>query len=657
MAYLRPIVAVYQEYATTSISTPVTSLIPCIVGPCYQVIDIDDDPTLALYGSYEGVSISDGEFPNRTAGADVDDSTVSVKFDDCFGEISAAQASTGITAPNQVDMTDPVWGTAGIEVGDYLTIYDDASPTVTRSQVLTVASGTPYFATVAATIPTPSGAVTFDVLRSGADVTIVDVTVDPTSELEVDEAANTFDITAPVQTDVSATSTPDLKDIGYATLYIGYKALRTDLSTIDSVESIDEALSKLGPNLSVENPLGHGVVICLGNTTGVVKFVGVDTNDLIGFTSAANALELDDNVYAIVPLTQSSSILTVYSLHATQMSDPLVGNFRIAIGNTIIPTVKVLDSQDPAVDGETGCTAADTTSVVEGTGTTWLADGIEAGDTIEITDTDTTPTTVTRIIDSIVTDTYLTVTVAITGLISTPGPYEYEIITALNKGQQATEVATTSSTFGSSRFTHVFPDVAIIETGLDDDGDPIYSNQPGYYLGCALGGMIGGLPSHQGFTRIAIAGVAGIENSNDYFSGTQLDTIAEGGTFIFVQLSQTAPPSVRHQLTTDRSTIEFGELSFVKNFDYVSILCKEVLDAFLGRYNITPSTLSTLETALRGILESLRLGSYPRIGSRVLGYDIVSVEQNETIRDRVEMIAEIDFPYALNTIALHLVSR
>ena len=78
------------------------------------------------------------------------------------------------------------------------------------------------------------------------------------------------------------------------------------------------------------------------------------------------------------------------------------------------------------------------------------------------------------------------------------------------------------------------------------------------------------------------------------------------------------------------------------------------MNAFIGKYNITQSTLATLRTALRGILETLKLDTSPRIGSRVLDYNITSVAQMEDVRDRVEMVAEVSFPYPLNTIGLHL---
>ncbi len=51
MAYVRPLVLVYQEYESLSTSSESTTLYPCIIGPCYHIIDADDDADLAYIGT------------------------------------------------------------------------------------------------------------------------------------------------------------------------------------------------------------------------------------------------------------------------------------------------------------------------------------------------------------------------------------------------------------------------------------------------------------------------------------------------------------------------------------------------------------------------------------------------------------------------------
>lgn len=285
--------------------------------------------------------------------------------------------------------------------------------------------------------------------------------------------------------------------------------------------------------------------------------------------------------------------------------------------------------------------------VIKDTEGSFLSSGVDAGHTLELTTVGGEKYTYT--VASVISEDMLTVTTDVDVGVFEPDNeiHSYRIFKDLDKTQQAEAIADVSKAFGSSRCVHVWPG-----TIVQDDVE-----LPGYYLGCTIAGMIGGLPSHQGFTRLSVAGIEKLKYANNYFNQAQLDLIADGGTFIFLQDNPSAAPYVRHQLTTDMSAIEFQELSFVKNFDYVSKLCQEVLDRFLGKYNICDETLPALGTALRAVLESLRLATLPKIGAPIRDYDITSIAQLDDIRTRVEIYAEVDFPYPLNTIGLHLVSR
>jgi hypothetical protein len=94
----------------------------------------------------------------------------------------------------------------------------------------------------------------------------------------------------------------------------------------------------------------------------------------------------------------------------------------------------------------------------------------------------------------------------------------------------------------------------------------------------------------------------------------------------------------------------------MKNFDYVSYLSKDVLDRFIGKYNITGTTLAALETSMMALLESLKLASVAKIGAPVIDYKMGSITQNSLQRDKVEIMINVEFPYALNMIGLHLIS-
>ncbi|MCB5270519.1 MAG: hypothetical protein LHW56_01590 [Candidatus Cloacimonetes bacterium] len=635
MAYIRPIVMVYQEYASQSISTQQATLYPCVIGPCYQVINPVDDQELAYAGVY---SVAEGfsavPLPSRIAGAEVVASSVQVLLKDLSFVVAAGAIAEPVA--NTFVLPDGVLP-ADVSVGDYVAVTFGTDTPVQVDSGLRVISIDP---------DTKEITVNRSILLGGN--TEVGFQVEITRQVEsyslpAGSAALTVDAENNTVSLVAVTYLEYTVDT--ASVYVGYKALRTDLTTVGTVESATEAASVLG-TLTSDNPLGLGVLLTLANTDTPVKFLGVTEDSLAGYTAAKDTLELVDNVYGLVPLTQNPAILNIFKAHCEAMSQPEVGLWRRCFVSTQLMTDKVLS------EGTTG--AVETKSgegrlLFRDVSGSFMSDLVSAADQLELLNPDGS-VAFSVLVEEVIGDDLLEVTSVFPdaeaeALTSWAGAYQ--IKTFLDKTQQAAELRLVSQSFGSQRVCHIWPDTAVVE------GEQV----PGYYLGCAVAGMVAGLPSHQGLTRISVAGIEGLYNANDYFTQSQLDTIADGGTFIFLQQNTSSPPYIRHQLTTDMSTLELRELSFCKNFDYVCVLLKEVLDQFLGKYNIVPSTLALLQTAAEAVLESLRLNNLPKIGSPVLNYKVDSVAQLEAIRDRVEMYVSVNFPYVLNTIGLHVVSQ
>lgn len=635
MAYLRPLVMVFQEYAKQSVSTPTASLNACVVGPCYHIMDSTEDEVLSYAGEIGVAGVEDVMLPNNYPGAKVVEDSVNVRFKDVQVSLKATPFVGASTKDNKIIFADAASFPADVMVGDKVTAFAQSDASVVCEEVMVVSideeNFTLYLSNTVLQVTEP---IDVTVTREVGEYTLTP----EDSSITVDAGDEIF--SALPQT-VLINDEPC--SVVYAKMYVGYKALRQDLSDVYTVADVDEARGRLG-KLVPENPLGYAVMLTLANTNTSVKLVGVDSDDVAGYTAAKDRLENVDDVYGIVPCTQESEILGIFKLHCQQMSVPEVGKWRVCIGSTKLQTVKSLQEGVATISNSDDSLPI----VIKDSEAQFTSNGVDAGHTLTLF---TEAGGVDYVVEAVVAEDML--------LVDNANPvdtdiftldtesYEYKISKDLDKTMQARALQETSKSFGTSRFVHTWPDVCVI------DGQEL----PGFYLSCAVAGMIAGLPSHQGFTRISIAGVGGLKHANDYFNATQMDIIAEGGTFVFLQDNPSAAPYVRHQLTTDMSTIEFQELSFVKNFDYVSYICKDVMDKFLGRYNITPSTLGLLETSLRATLESLKLYTLPRIGSPVLGYNVVKVHQLDDIRDRVEMYAEVDFPYVLNTIGLHLVSR
>lgn len=676
MAYQQPMVMVYQEYDSTSTSSSDAWLPACIVGPCYHIIDPAEDEILALFGTYTKDGITDGMFPNNAPGALIDRSSVTFRFKNAMVELAervyakGTNSSTVWASGESMTEEDGDWGfDTGDGTGDVET-DPDVIPTGTGTPLVNTdgVKGNNY------TVATPSdiaNVVVGDYVAFPDDDTeyrVIGVNLTegtlilnkacpsnrPISLLRkieeftlVGDEVATLDLTSERFSIFGVSYLLDETEypVRSAELYVGYKALRQDLSGLNTFYTVDEVEGQLG-KITPENPLAFGVSIAIANGSQGVMAIGVDSDDLAGYTAAKDRIEQEDPIYGIVPLTFDTGVLTMFKNHCEEYSDPKFSRWRMAFGCTKLVTEKTICEGYGMVsyDGDGDLVIFNTND----SNIAFRSSQVDAGDTLTLVQSNGFEYDFT--IASIPSEDILTITQSnpFDATVFVPGSttYKFRITHKMSRKEQAEWIRDASKAYGYRRFVNIFPDVCVV-----DDQEV-----PGYYLGCAVASGVASLPSHYGMTKLSVSGISAVKGSSDHFNNDELNIIADGGTFIFVQQNPSAAPYIRHQLTTDTSAIEYGELSFVKNFDYISYVCRDVMDEFLGKWNITPHLLGAIKTALNATLENIKLSSEPKIGSRLLSYNIISVEQLADIRDRVEAYVEVSMPYPLNTIGLHLKS-
>lgn len=244
----------------------------------------------------------------------------------------------------------------------------------------------------------------------------------------------------------------------------------------------------------------------------------------------------------------------------------------------------------------------------------------------------------------------------------TQGTIRYRVNRQLSKDQQVTTLASMAQSLRSQRALLCWPDLAEIPGLVDGsktrnadgtaaDADP----QPGTYLAAVVAGMTAGLPNHQGFSRLGVAGIGRLYHSTGYFTDKQISTLSDSGWYVFIQDTPEALPYSVHQLTTDPSALQTGEYSMVKNFDYLSKFFVTILDKFIGVWNVNEETLGFMRQAINSGIEQLRLRRYARIGAPLKSATITSLDVSASSADRVEIYMSLDRPTPLNTIGLHLV--
>lgn len=222
---------------------------------------------------------------------------------------------------------------------------------------------------------------------------------------------------------------------------------------------------------------------------------------------------------------------------------------------------------------------------------------------------------------------------------------EYQVDRDLSKAEQADAVQGYSEAFASRRCVHVWPDQLELPVGQS-----LYY-VPGFFAASVIAGLTSGLPTQQGFTNLSVSGFLGLRHSSKYFSDDQLNVIADGGTMILAQDGPSQPLYIRHQLTTDRSSIKFQEFSITKNVDFIAKFLRGTYSPFIGQYNIVDTTIDTLRmaggAALKFLKEKTRV---PRFGGVIRTGTLVSLTEDAEQIDTVNIVFSLGIPIPLNNI-------
>lgn len=190
----------------------------------------------------------------------------------------------------------------------------------------------------------------------------------------------------------------------------------------------------------------------------------------------------------------------------------------------------------------------------------------------------------------------------------------------------------------------------LVADGWGEQGEVnVYVPVPGYYACAAAAGAVIGTPVEQPLTYFALGGIDRLYGSTDMFSEANLNTMAEGGTFILVQDSINGPVYVRHQLSTDVSTIERKELSITKQVDYAAKYMRKTLTKYAGKYNITPNFIKLVTANLNGV------GNELVADGKLAAVKVLSVYQDSISPDTVRAEVEITVKYPANYIKIRLV--
>lgn len=441
------------------------------------------------------------------------------------------------------------------------------------------------------------------------------------------------------------------------TMYVQYRSLiQTYVNTFGSTTDAGEVETLLGPAVE-ENPLSLGVLKAVQNSGGQpVGFMSTSggENDLTGFLGVLEAIYDREDVYGLVPLTNSKAIQDAVLGHCVSSSSQDRNRWRV------MWTAAQITEQSPTLQlDEQGnmllCTIGDDPDT-SGTQYTYLncdaanfiTAGVLAGQTVRtnyVVNASTGAETYDEyVIDAVISEEYVRlatgpdapVTVAV----------RFEVWKDNTTDDMAQQVVSFCGSFGSRRARVVLPDRI-------GNGGVLMS---GMFAACALAGLRSGSWPHQGLTNIQIVGFDDVSRVTQLFGGRQLDTMAASGAWIITQDS-TGSIYTRHQLTTDMTDINTREDSMVSNIDALSYYYLRFFrdSRYIGRRNITPGLLAQIRADFDGASEGLIVSTTATtIGPQLLSAKLTELRRHPTLLDKLVATVAIDLPEPFNNFDITL---
>jgi hypothetical protein len=452
--------------------------------------------------------------------------------------------------------------------------------------------------------------------------------------------------------------TPVRLPVAKASLFVEHRDLLQDnVNAIDSVRSLAEVTTKLG-TVHPDNPLAQGVYDAVLNASNMlVYFIGVESNDLNGYTKAIKISEKSNKVYSFVPMTFDRPIQDAVVSHVNAYSTPEVGRWRIAWLSVKDEASKVLydlkedGSPYQATVGDDPAVGGIQYKLVSVPDATFIEDGIRPNDRLRMNfrlNPDGKMIYDEFVIDTVRTQTSFTITKPLPAAIGTLT--KVQIVRMYTRSERANNVALIGGEYNNRRVRCVFPDTFK------------YGNvvKQGYFAAAGLAGLRSGVVPHQGLTNTEYLGADDLSKVVLEFTQDELNVMAEQGIWLITQEVVGATPYVRHQLTTDERSLNTSEDSITTNVDSISYALKATLEPFIGRFNINPENLVVVRAAIVSQLNFRATNTWTyRAGNQLVSFvpkdDILRLEQNATYKDRIDVEVRLNVPYPMNYINLKLI--
>ena len=436
-------------------------------------------------------------------------------------------------------------------------------------------------------------------------------------------------------------------------LYVDYREwLEAAADGVTEVASDEDLAAVPGPT-HPRNPLKYAASKAWANSGGTaVKLLGVtDPDDVDSWVAALAILDGRDDLYNFVPLTFDKEIIDLFVAKADAESSPTANNWKGVVAALLGKNTRTIVGPSTNNDEEVTATLSDNPQA-SGTQYTlltaadgnFITNGVDAGDTVQFlftTDGYGQETHTDFIVDEVLSEETLLLASGHSAAISEAE--KVRIVHTLTPEEMKDDLIAQAGAYSNRRVVAVWPDEA-------GNADTTFA---GYYVAAAVAGEISGAAPHAPLTNAALTGFDDLSRSFGLFTMRQLVEMSDGGIWVVAQERDGTVYNLK-AVTTDTTDLNRSSESVRRNVDSISGYIYRQLREFIGRSNVTPTLIRLLRVRLQAILDDLQRVTLDEIGGQLISGSIRSITQHPTLKDRVDVILDLEVPAPLNNLAVYL---
>lgn len=375
------------------------------------------------------------------------------------------------------------------------------------------------------------------------------------------------------------------------------------------------------------------------------------------FTSALEKLENSDVYYAIACISDNPEAFFVTVDHADEMSLKTVKNFRKVYFGVDSPgefefADKDIDGQDLAATVTT-YSGSNRYVAFENPNLNLIQTDVAVGDILIIDNN-------RLVIEQIVSENEVLITEASAPSLPISPALPVVIKKADTPQNQVYYVTQIAETVANRRGSLIWCDKPVGFDGVQ----PNELLVPVKFAAAEVAALRAITPPQLGLTRQEISLFKECPNMYTKFTRSLLNEAAANGVMIITQEHEAGAVFVRHQLTTevDKGYLYYED-SVTTNVDNLSFQFKDILDKYVGKKNVTPTTLSLISHEVFLVLDAARSTTFAdiQVGPQILEfYDEnnvvgkVTVKPHPTFKDRVLVKVKVTIPLPLNILEVEI---